>query len=218
MPGVWTAAGIDLLNHGGTAANVTLSLSRSNWAGAGDDSASLSVSVVTTRDVAAGEQLLWTYGNTRCNDDFLTGEGASSRPGGQSATGQARRAPVGACMPSDRWHASPTRPRPHPRPGRPAAHGFVLPDSKYEDVVLFQDIPAAARWWAEECGASWIEGDDMQHLVALAGGCLLPPPPPRGRARAPSPALPKPAPGAAPLRSRCLRPWPTGLQLPFHRD
>ncbi|KAI8467622.1 MAG: hypothetical protein J3K34DRAFT_429986 [Monoraphidium minutum] len=62
---------VDCLNHGGSAgACGTLALGSSSWAVGGERT----INFVTTRDVAAGEQVLWTYGD-RSSEDFFAYHG-----------------------------------------------------------------------------------------------------------------------------------------------
>mmetsp|Transcript_22399 Transcript_22399/g.76072 ORF Transcript_22399/g.76072 Transcript_22399/m.76072 type:complete len:474 (+) Transcript_22399:35-1456(+) len=59
---------VDMLNHGGEQKNITVGVARGVWdtgPGAG------TVLVLATREVAPGEQVLFTYGNDRSNDDFF---------------------------------------------------------------------------------------------------------------------------------------------------
>ena len=56
---------VDMLNHGGAAKNIALARERRD--GEGNDV----IHVVATRNIDEGEQLLFTYGDTRANDDFF---------------------------------------------------------------------------------------------------------------------------------------------------
>ncbi len=66
-----TLSVVDCLNHGGSAgASGTLALGSSSWAVEGERT----INFVTTRPVAAGEQVLWTYGD-RSSEDFFVYHG-----------------------------------------------------------------------------------------------------------------------------------------------
>jgi len=56
---------VDMLNHGGAAKNIALAKERRE--GEGNDI----IHVVATSSIAKGDQLLFTYGDTRANDDFF---------------------------------------------------------------------------------------------------------------------------------------------------
>ncbi|KAF6256015.1 hypothetical protein COO60DRAFT_1659403 [Scenedesmus sp. NREL 46B-D3] len=62
--------GVDLLNHGGAAANGQLALGKASWQLQGEPA----VCFVTSRHIAAGQQVLWSYG-TRGNDDYFVYHG-----------------------------------------------------------------------------------------------------------------------------------------------
>ncbi|WIA39086.1 hypothetical protein OEZ86_005228 [Tetradesmus obliquus] len=62
--------GIDLLNHGGSAANGQLVLGKASWQLEGEPA----VCFVTSSHIAAGQQVLWSYG-TRGNDDYFVYHG-----------------------------------------------------------------------------------------------------------------------------------------------
>ena len=63
--------GIDMLNHGGPRLqNCTLRLARPFGTAAFDDTQGVAIQLVALRDLAEGEQVLWSYGSKRSNDDF----------------------------------------------------------------------------------------------------------------------------------------------------
>ncbi|KAF8064643.1 EIF4E1 [Scenedesmus sp. PABB004] len=62
--------GVDMLNHGGAAANGQLVLGKATWQLEGEPA----ICFVATAAIAAGEQVLWSYG-TRGNDDFFAYHG-----------------------------------------------------------------------------------------------------------------------------------------------
>ena len=55
-----------MLNHGGYLKNITVGLARAFWHGPEDGVAM----VLALRDIKEGEQVLFSYGDDRSNDDF----------------------------------------------------------------------------------------------------------------------------------------------------
>lgn len=60
---------VDLLNHGGTQRNIQVGLAVPQWGAAADGAGD--IVVVAGRDLTAGEQVLFSYGDTRSNDFFF---------------------------------------------------------------------------------------------------------------------------------------------------
>ena len=148
---------IDCLNHGGSAgATGALALGSSSWALGGERA----VSFVASRAVAAGEQVLWTYGD-RSSEDFFAFHGFV-------LPGNGAREEValwGGVEELAAWFG---------REGRRGAASGGGSDSSSSSSVAGDAARRAAQTAAIACGSPHVPGTTSWLLapLALAGGAV----------------------------------------------